>query len=312
MIKISTLTLFSLFMLINLKVYSQGNEYFDHNPVWLINSVCGIPAPCIENENYNYYVNGDTVLNSYTYKKIFQKGTGSISWMAMPPVAPGCIAGNYSYTTPTPQYFVRSSGKQIYLIPLPDTAEVLLYDFDLEVGDTIPLTYNNFQNDISVASIDSIYTPYGYRKKFLLSPNSQWTTFLLEGIGHERGFIETVNTPFDCGFTLECFSLNDTAYFPVQGPTCELTLNIPDPVVENELSLAPNPFREETTLQFGSSVGEVDLILFDIQGKMVRQTHMEQVEQIKIKRDQLSPGVYFYKLSSPDLPLRNGKMIIID
>ncbi len=312
MIKNSTLILISVFILISLKSYSQGNEYFDNNPVWLINSVCGVPAPCIENENYNYYVTGDTVVNSFTYKKIFRKGEGSISWLSPPPVAPGCIAGNYSYTTTTVQYFVRSSGKQMYLIPLPDTAEVLLYDFDLQVGDTLPLTYNNSQNDISVASIDSIYTPYGYRKKFLLSPNSSWTTFLLEGIGHERGFVEYVSTPFDCGFTLNCFSLNDTAYFPVLGPTCELVLNTPPTIAEAELSLVPNPFSDETVLHLGAVVGDVDLLLFDVTGKIVWQTHAEQVDQIEINRKELSSGVYFYKLSSPNLPLRNGKMVIID
>lgn len=312
MIKTSTFILFSLIILINLKVYSQGNEYFDHNPVWLINSVCGVPAPCIANENYNYYLNGDTVVNSYTYKKIFRKGTGSISWLNPPPVAPGCISGNYSYATPTPQYFIRSSGKQMYLIPLPDTSEVLLYDFNLEAGDTLPLTYNNFETDIFVTSIDSFYTPYGYRKKFLLSPNSVWTTFLLEGIGHERGFVEFVSTPFDCGYTLDCFSLNDTAYFPVQGPTCELTLNIPLAIADAELLLAPNPFSEESILQLGSIVSNVNLILYDVRGKIVRQIYKEQVDQIIISREQLSSGVYFYKLTSPTIPLRNGKMIIID
>ena len=200
----------------------------------------------------------------------------------------------------------------MFLVPLPDTAEVLLYDFDLDVSDTLPVTYNNFQNDIFVTSIDSIYTPYGYRKKFLLSPNSQWTIFLLEGIGHERGFLEPLNTPFDCGFTLECFSINDTAYFPVQGPTCELTLNIPDPVIKNELSLAPNPFSEETVLQFGTLISNVELIMYDVHGKVVREIHKDQTSEIKISRENLSSGVYFYKLSSPKFLVRNGKMVVLD
>jgi len=65
-----------------------------------------------------------------------------------------------------------------------DTAEMLLYDFDLEVGDTLPVTYNN-PPGVYVTAVDSFYTSAGYRKRFMLAGDT-WSKFLIEGVGHSK------------------------------------------------------------------------------------------------------------------------------
>jgi hypothetical protein len=55
------LTLFLTGMLFSAK--SQVNDYLNNAPVWQQTSSCSAPAPCIKNENYNYYISGDTVIN---------------------------------------------------------------------------------------------------------------------------------------------------------------------------------------------------------------------------------------------------------
>jgi hypothetical protein len=296
---------------VQLPAFCQVNEYLNHNPVWLINSQCALPYPCIQNENYNYYTNGDTLFNGLTYKKIFRKGEGFYSWMGPPPPGPGC-SGSYSYTAPGPSYFVRSDYKQMYIRQLSDTNEYLLYDFDLAVGDTLPLTFNNFLPYTTVTAVDSISTPYGYRKRFSLSGNT-WSMELLEGIGHDRGFIEPLNTPLECGFTLNCFSLNDSAYYPVPGPTCELNVGLdenPDPGVS--VNVFPNPFKEFTYISWVSTLPGAEFRVFNLQGKMVRAVREISGNGIKLERGDLEAGSYLFELRRAGNLMGNGKLMIFD
>src|SRR6185436_20795033 len=91
------------------------NGYFENNPVWKVTSQCGAPSPCIETKNYNYYVNGDTTINTYSYKKLFTKGNQSFAWMNIPPVPPEC-QGYYVFNdTINPFAFVRDTLKKIFI-----------------------------------------------------------------------------------------------------------------------------------------------------------------------------------------------------
>ena len=49
---------------------------------------------------------------------------------------------------------IRNQGKNVFI--LSDTSEYLLYNFNLNVGDT-PLSYNNFYDNITISAIDSIF-----------------------------------------------------------------------------------------------------------------------------------------------------------
>lgn len=115
--------------------------------------------------------------------------------------------------------------KKMFLRQPADTSEYLLYDFNLLVGDTLPVSYNNYATDITVTAIDSIYTSSGYRKRFQLAGGT-WSTYLLEGIGHSKGLVEPMNFPLECGYNLDCYSLNDTAYYPIVGAACYINVGM--------------------------------------------------------------------------------------
>jgi len=294
-------------------VYGQVNEYFNHNPVWQVNHMCSAPAPCIENETYNYYVNGDTVFNGLTYKKIYKKGTGYYSWFGPPPGSPSCT-GTYSYVNAQSEHFVRSDAKKIFIRVPNDTAEYLLYDFNLQIGDSLPLTYNNYQSGTIVTAIDSIATPYGYRQRFTVTGQA-WITELVEGIGHDRGFLEPVSVVLECGFYLNCFSLNDTIYYPASptsGPVCELTLGSPElSDNENGLLVFPNPFNDFTTIMWKKNIENASLILYDIQGKEVNRKIGISGNQFLLQREKLDAGMYFFELKELDGKVAlTGKILI--
>ncbi len=172
--------------------FTQVNTYLQNNPVWHVGTSCSFSGPsCIQNEDYNYYTNGDTVFHTLTYKKIYKKGKGSYSWMASPPIPPGC-SGNYYYLGANASYFIRSAGKSMFLRQPSDTSEYLLYDFNLAIGDTLPNSYN-YNNaggkKIQVTAIDSFHTPYGYRKRFAINGTGSGAQYLIEGIGNSHGLV---------------------------------------------------------------------------------------------------------------------------
>lgn len=78
--------------------------------------------------------------------------------------------------------------------------------------------------------------------------------------------------------------------------------------------ITPNPFSKSTMLTIKDfRIGLIDLQLhiYDLFGKEVRKSNIASAES-KIARENLSAGVYFFKLSSKRKVLGTGKLIITD
>jgi hypothetical protein len=103
-----------------------------------------------------YSMSGDTVISGLNYKKMF-----------------------------TDIYYsggIRESGKIIYFYPDTASQEYVLYDFNLNIGDTIihPFGGAVCSNDtITIDYVDSVLTPDGYHRQLHLSSFATW----IEGIG---------------------------------------------------------------------------------------------------------------------------------
>ncbi len=286
---------------------AQTNHYFQNNPVWQINSQCASPFPCIEDQTYNYYINGDTTINSMVYKKIFVSGSGFV-WTAQPPPNP-CSSAPFSYVNVYPDFFLRSAGKQMYLRTLGDTTDVLLYDFDLQIGDSLPITYNNFSQSTYITGIDSIQTPNGYLKKFMLS-GSSWSSYLLEGIGHSKGLVEPMNVPLECGYELLCYSLNDSAYYPAAGPTCFLFVGQEPEKYSPKNSISPNPSAGLFHINMQEDLNGAELQIISLQGQICFQRQGLSGRKISIAAESLPNGVYFIKILQ-DSKLNTIQKIVI-
>jgi len=282
------------------------NEYLQNNPVWKMTSHCAYGYPCITHTTYNYYVDGDTVINSVLYKQVFSKGSVTYSWMANPPVSPGCnVNGGYTYVDASTNYFVRSAGKQMY-ISFAGNPEQLLYDFDLDIGDTLPLSYTNAPNNIIVVTnIDSFFTPHGYRKRFHLSGDT-WSQYLIEGVGHSFGLFEPMQVPFECGYDeINCFSYDSAAWYPQPGPYCDLPLSAPTLIQEEKsISLFPNPASGALNI----SVTGGTLLSCTIHDQLGRSVlRKNSTAQLDIAA--LAPGVYVATIELED-GTRSRKMFV--
>jgi hypothetical protein len=279
--------------------HCQVNAYFLNDPEWGLTSACAEGGPdCIRHESYNYYINGDTAIGTFVYKKFFRQGN---YYYFSPP--PSSCTGSGSYVDPNPSFFCRSAGKKIFVREASpaDTTERLLYDFNLVVGDTLPLTANNYQSDIVVTAIDSVYTPYGYRKRFAIS--NSWSSYLVEGIGHDRGLFEPLNLPLECGYNLVCYSLNDSAWYPSTGPSCDVSAAVIDQEEQIGVSVFPNPSSGIFDIVLDIYVNDLKIRLLTLEGQVVLEC-ASSGSSFTVDLSKYSSGTYFLELNTNGVAAR--------
>lgn len=285
-------------VIISGKAVAQQTDYFADSPVWRQSSDCAIGYPCIESQEYIYYVHSDTVINSMTYHHINKLSDVSQEWMAPPP-SNGC---NEQYTMDQRAATLRQDGKKIWIYA---DGDQLLYDFDLEVGDTLPTTYNNEQNgNITVVSVDSIIVGSSYRKVFSLSGMS--STYLAEGIGHDFGLLEYFPPILECGFSLNCFALNGTTYFPDQQTQCDLTVDIAGQE-KMEAALYPNPSTNGIVTLECTESGALTILIKNSLGQIVDNIrHVGQRMEVALPEKR---GVYKVQLNSEKGASKSFKVV---
>ena len=86
---------------------------------------------------------------------------------------------------------------------------------------------------------------------------------------------------------------------------CEATSNtftyenpnsITDLDVLKQLSIYPNPFKEETTIDFGVRMQQVSIRLVDVFGKLIEQHDLRDIDKYIIKRENKASGIYFVEI----------------
>jgi hypothetical protein len=276
---------------------SAQNEYFQNDPSWLCTHYAD-PWPCTIIDTNNFYVDGDTLINSTTYKKLKSRGRWIYSTYFQQ--AP-CPYSEYSWQDSLAGC-IRSSGIQMYWMPYGDTAEYLLWDFNLTIGSHTPVTYINSDTSHTVTYIDSIYTPTGYRKVFYLNGNN--FEFIIEGIGGNAGLMYHPGILFEQYAELLCYSQGDTAYFPSQGPECFLITDtdVSSPEIVS-LEIFPNPATDFADVQLAG--GTIDLIeVYNIRGQVVK-SHVEP----RISTAELAEGIYFVRVFADDAVLTKKLLV---
>src|SRR5688572_14311690 len=234
---------------------AQIPDYFANSPEWRMRYQIGWVGPCLMTTDYVLYVNGDTVINTDTYKKMYSRGT--ISYTDMQPN--GCTD---SYSTFNHLYaLLKQEGRKIFKNNA--GSDTLLYDFDLVIGDTLPITEINPFNNIVVAGIDSQLIDGSYRRTFDLTGNSGFDQ-LIEGIGQEPGYtgglLDAFPPYFESAYQFVCFSINDSVYFDAGSFYCVFNLDIDNPDEWEVLKAFPNPANDWVILN-GSTLGSISRIL---------------------------------------------------
>ena len=76
------------------------------------------------------------------------------------------------------------------------------------------------------------------------------------------------------------------------------------------LNIYPNPFKDETTVDFGQKINKARIKIFDTYGKLVERHELADTDKYIIQRMNKSSGVYFIEIEINQKYLSTIKLIV--
>lgn len=216
-----------------------------------------------------YKTNGTIVINDTTYSVIDRYDNE-----------------NYCY--------LREENKRIFCKYEISDPEFVLYDFNINSGDTVELPFDYGQSTYEgiVDYQDSVLIGSKYHKRSYIS---SWVGItLIEGVGSGEGLMYCEIPWVDWYGVLKCFSVNDTIFdFNGSGEkssgNCWLFINISEKQPEI-IQIYPNPVQNTV---FISGNENYNLKLFNTLGELKIQTFSSS-----INLEGLSEGLYILNIHS--------------
>lgn len=297
---------FLVMILVTFWVQSISQSIVDSNKLWS-NLIYHEPLGNISTENIRFTV--DTIINLQTYKRVERSLDETLSnW--------------YFYG-----YIREDANKRVYYRMNAIEPERLLYDLGLTLNDSI-LVYGLSSNYDSVflesvtyhvTTIDSIMIGTTYKKQLHLSyrmfPDSslveveQW----VDSVGSMSGMLHNFSPLLgNDTYHLLCYSENDILKYHNPSFTSCYVFTSVDPILNSSeiVKISPNPVADVSSLIVNGINGneELTMDLYNSLGQKVLDKKFTRVTQIY--RNQLSPGIYFYKIYFKSGKIASGKLVV--
>lgn len=206
-------------------------------------------------------------------------------------------------------------------IYIQDTAEQVLYDYNLVPGDTLYTHMNGYQfackvSDTNTVTIDSRQ----YRvQHFTPAPNMGFGQpyYVIEGIGCITAPFFPLTPAYEFGLYLCCFYNNGTQ--PVVTPAVSYSfdndqscaLNVTNPLPAADIStVSPNPVHASAIISFAKEFSGT-LQLYGIDGRLYKTIPTGKTRQISINCSDLTPGIYFILSQSAQSKLIDRQKLIV-
>ncbi len=304
------LTLICCFLLLFHFNDTKAQAYFpisDKNALWDIvlypDPEGPYPFPYVN--HFKYRLVGDTLINSISYQKLIRTTFN--------------IACSVDSTTEL-YGFLRNDTElhNVYFRSIYQTDESLLYDFRLQVGDTLKGSVFINSDKFAVGAIDSILINGKYHKRYSIKLREFFTDeYLIEGVGTTIGLLEPISEfwPF---YKLRCYSQNgQLGYLSPWAAECRLESDTCYTDIDKKTSLPkvelfPNPARDHVYiyLNLGNQPGNDYLCtLYDLTGRLLYQK--ELINFLLLDCSTYSRGLVFYRISSKANQMElNGKIIL--
>ncbi len=275
---------FLVIFLINYSANAQTNVYHefpDSNAVWNFH----MTAYCFWNGNadeyYSISISGDTVINNITYHNLTTPYVESYSTGVCGPAN----TGNGSIREDV-------AARKVYFVAAGETTEYLLYDFNLQVGDSVPGYTQRFGRYDVVQVIDSVLVGNEYRKRWKV--NTCYNISIIEGIGWSYGInVQSPGCNTDLAdYSLTCFSQNGQTLYPSTVNNCQLITSVAAVDSKRTLHIYPNPSKGMSSVELtNGTISEIQV--FDISGLLV--TTLEPGGS-QIDLNHLAFGTYLIKV----------------
>jgi len=288
-----------------LTISAQTSVYHpfpDSNACWNFHYA---PMHCgfgIAYEYYSIIYSGDTIICSKSYHKLT---TPYVQFYT----SGSCTQQNF----PGYKGAIRqdTANRNVFFVPPSDSAEQLLYDFTMQVGDTVKGYTQNFiftsVPDI-VLSVDSVLVGNDFHKRWKI--NSEYSIYLIEGVGSTFGLIEpspgsVIDVP---GYHISCFQQNGMTLFPDTTGNCQIITSInSNETISDQIKVFPNPSNGLFAIEFDQPLKISEVQVTDILGNIVYQLNTDNNKNIYI--DNLPSGIYILTVIDKDKKKINRKIV---
>lgn len=215
------------------------------------------------------------------------------------------------------------ANQRVYFYDPTSNTERTLYDFSLNVGDTVDNAGGFQMTDAIVHSVDSILIDGTYRKHIhfrLYYSSSEWTAgSWIEGVGNSKTggllYSPTALPTCDCGDKAVCYSKNgnwdyhndEFSSISCDDPTLNIELL---PVIGKiDAVVYPNPVSGTSMLQLNTA-GEISRAdVYSMTGSLV-QSYITPGTGINISNSKYPAGQYYYRLQDNNGNTTTGRFII--
>lgn len=268
-------------------IYISSQVLVDDSKVWSTGQFFSYDGSPLK--SYFTKFQGDTVINSINYYKVLKsRDENQELWEN--------------------SGFVREEGKRVFHKPSLESPEIILYDFNLGVGDSVCI------QEVGCLTVDSIVlktVEYETRNFFYLSSNIYpefppvvW----VEGVGSLSGIMNHTGNIGLVGGTnvLLCCTENEILkYSNPEYNTCYFknhTSFSPIRKQKNRIRLFPNPTSGSFFINMGNNETK-DLIIkiFDNKGQLLFYQQFKKKQEIEIKDTGLKPGVYLIQILGEEI-----------
>jgi hypothetical protein len=282
------LFILSLFLL---PVIANSQQFTDTANTWSVKE---------SSMTFIYHYEGDSVLNEISYQKMY-------FWT------------DTTYTLKEFAGLVREEGLKVWYVPpyYPFMLEGLLYDFSLEVGDTVRVISlfcpEGFEIELVCQAMDSIMLETGeHRKRWMFAGWSEeaW----VENIGSLFGPVHSLIYHCITDYYVQLLCAHNDDVMLYQEPyyqTCYInTVSIPEVESGFRVQISPNPVRSGSLVKIETAFEIDKLEIFTSQGTHIRLFAGFGRSGILIQTDGLSPGLYFMRISGLSGEIETQKLLI--
>lgn len=243
-----------------------------------------------------FFINGDSIVDNLNYKKI---------WFS-----------NDSLENSRFEGLLRELNNKVYYIPK-FGEEGLLYDFNLNVGDTATIISlpSDGEFDIYITAIDSIEYEGVIRKRMHIdSEYNPFEEYWIEGIGDCWGPLYTLIHSFIiCPFWhLACVHENgELIYMGPYSDNCyETNVGIDEFLDSQKISITPNPVSKGESFILESENNIQNIKIYNIDGSLVKTLSPSNTQLVKVSTCNMKKGMYLIQIQLKDQKFHSSKLLI--
>lgn len=246
-----------------------------------------------------YFLDSESTIGDYTYAMLYQNYEGTF-------VSNDEMLELYFPLNEEPEFRggFRVDGQQVYFWDVITSQEYLLFDYELEIGEFVPLSYVSMTANKEVVEIDTILINGNSSMVYSLEGPGMSGNQIVEGVGSLFGPIQNLAVGFDSSHQLICHSRNGVAVYPFSDGCASDIVTSTENVQRDDVVVYPNPTNG--VLNFKANLFDaIEISLFNIYGETVA-VFEKGLDKGEVQLpESLTCGIYFFKIEQA-----NGSILV--